>query len=75
MGCTLGRCHAVRDIPRLIALWQAGRLDLEALVTACRPLAEVNQAMDDCAPAAASGPRWRSGDRRLGRLDRIRLVI
>lgn len=50
MGCTLGRSHAVRDIPRLIALWQAGRLDLEALVTACRPLAEVNQAMDACFP-------------------------
>jgi Zn-dependent alcohol dehydrogenase len=47
VGCTLGSCHAVRDIPRLIALWQAGRLDLEALVTARRPIAEINQAMDD----------------------------
>src|SRR5262245_19644288 len=47
MGCTLGSCHAVRDIPRLIALWQAGRLDLDALVTARRPLAEINHAMDD----------------------------
>jgi Zn-dependent alcohol dehydrogenase len=37
----------VRDIPRLIALWQAGRLDLDALVTARRPLGEINQAMDD----------------------------
>ena len=32
----------VREIPRLIALWQAGRLDLEALITARRPLAEIN---------------------------------
>jgi S-(hydroxymethyl)glutathione dehydrogenase / alcohol dehydrogenase len=47
VGCTLGSCHAMRDIPRLIALWQAGRLDLEALVTARRPLAEINQALDD----------------------------
>jgi Zn-dependent alcohol dehydrogenase len=47
LGCTLGSCHSVRDIPRLIALWQAGRLDLEALVTARRPLAEINAAMDD----------------------------
>jgi S-(hydroxymethyl)glutathione dehydrogenase / alcohol dehydrogenase len=47
VGCTLGSCHAVRDIPRLIALWQAGRLDLESLVTARRPLAEVNGALDD----------------------------
>jgi Zn-dependent alcohol dehydrogenase len=47
MGCTLGSCHSIRDIPRLIALWQAGRLDLEALVTARRPLAEINQGLDD----------------------------
>jgi Zn-dependent alcohol dehydrogenase len=47
LGCTLGSCHAVRDIPRLVALWQAGRLDLEGLVTARRPLAEVNAAFDD----------------------------
>ncbi len=47
MGCTLGSCHAMRDIPRLLALWQAGRLDLEALVTARRPLSEINQAMND----------------------------
>ena len=37
----------MRDIPRLVALWQAGRLDLESLVTARRPLAEINTAMDD----------------------------
>jgi S-(hydroxymethyl)glutathione dehydrogenase/alcohol dehydrogenase len=47
LGCALGSCHARRDIPRLIALWQAGRLDLDALVTARRPLAEVDAAMDD----------------------------
>jgi Zn-dependent alcohol dehydrogenase len=43
----LGGSHALREIPRLIALWQAGRLDLEGLVTARRPLAEINQAMSD----------------------------
>jgi len=47
LGCTLGSCHALRDIPRLVALWQAGRLDLDSLVTARRPLAEVNAALDD----------------------------
>jgi Zn-dependent alcohol dehydrogenase len=47
VGCTLGSCHSRRDIPRLIALWQAGRLDLESLVTARRPLAEINVALDD----------------------------
>lgn len=47
LGCALGSCNSVRDIPRLIDLWQAGRLDLEGLITARRPLAEINQAMDD----------------------------
>jgi Zn-dependent alcohol dehydrogenase len=47
IGCTLGSCHALREIPRLVALWQAGRLDLEALITARRPLAEINEAMAD----------------------------
>ncbi len=47
IGCALGSCHSVRDIPRLIALWQAKRLDLEALITARRPLAEINTAFAD----------------------------
>jgi len=47
VGCTLGSCNSVRDIPRLIALWRARRLDLDALVTARRPLAEINLALDD----------------------------
>lgn len=46
-GCLLGSCNSLLEIPRLIALWQAGRLDLEALITGRRPLAEVNEAMDD----------------------------
>jgi len=28
-------------------LWRAGRLDLEGMITARRPLAEINEAMDD----------------------------
>ena len=47
LGCTLGSSNSLRDIPRLVALWQAGRLDLEALVTARRPIEEINAAMDD----------------------------
>ena len=47
LGCTLGSCNSVREIPRLISLWQAGRLDLESLVTARRPLTEINAAFDD----------------------------
>ena len=45
MGCTLGSSNSLREIPRLVALWQAGKLDLEALITARRPLAEINEAM------------------------------
>jgi Zn-dependent alcohol dehydrogenase len=47
MGCLLGSCKALHDIPRFIALWRAGLLDLEGLITARRPLSEVNQALDD----------------------------
>jgi Zn-dependent alcohol dehydrogenase len=47
LGCVLGSCHSLREIPRLIALWQAGRLDLEGLITRRRPLAEINEAMAD----------------------------
>ncbi len=46
-GCVLGSSHALHEIPRLISLWQSGRLDLEALITARRPLAEINEAMND----------------------------
>ncbi len=47
LGCTLGSCNSLLDIPRLVALWRAGRLDLDALITGRRPLSEINQAADD----------------------------
>jgi Zn-dependent alcohol dehydrogenase len=47
LGCVLGGSNSLREIPRLIALWQAGALDLESLITARRPLEEINEAMDD----------------------------
>jgi Zn-dependent alcohol dehydrogenase len=49
MGCFLGSCNSLRDIPRMVAMWRAGQLDLEALVTARRPLAEINDAFADLA--------------------------
>jgi Zn-dependent alcohol dehydrogenase len=49
VGCLLGSSNSLREIPRLIALWQAGRLDLEALVSGQRPLVEINEALADLA--------------------------
>lgn len=46
-GCFLGSSHAPREFPRLLALWRTGKLDLEAMITAVRPLDEVNEAFDD----------------------------
>ncbi len=48
-GCLLGSCNSLREIPRMIELWRAGRLDLEGLITARRPLAEVNEGFADLA--------------------------
>jgi S-(hydroxymethyl)glutathione dehydrogenase / alcohol dehydrogenase len=47
VGCLLGSSNGRRDIPRLLDLWRAGRLDLEGMITARRPLAEVNEALAD----------------------------
>src|SRR5438132_476506 len=47
IGCLLGSCNGRRDIPRLLDLWRAGRIDLEGMITARRPLAEVNEAFAD----------------------------
>lgn len=47
MGTLLGGCNSLREIPRMIELYQNGRLDLEALITSRRPLSEINEAMDD----------------------------
>jgi Zn-dependent alcohol dehydrogenase len=43
----LGSSNSPFEVPRLIGLWAAGRLDLEGMVTGVRPLAEVNDAIDD----------------------------
>ena len=55
LGCTLGSVNSLREIPRLIALWQQGQIDLEALLTHRRPIEEVNEALDDL--RAARGVR------------------
>ncbi len=54
-GTLLGDCNSVRDIPRFLALWRAGRLDLDSLITGRRPLSEINEAISDL--RAAKGVR------------------
>ena len=46
IGCLLGSVHAQRDIPRLLALWRVGRLDLEAMITHRLPLEQTETALD-----------------------------
>ncbi len=45
VGCLLGSVHSQRDIPRLLALWRAGRLDLDGMITARMPLAQTDAAV------------------------------
>ena len=47
LGCLLGSCDSHREVPRLLALWKAGRLDLEGMITSRRPLAEAGAAIAD----------------------------
>ena len=47
LGCMLGSSNALRDLPRFAALWKAGRLDLEGMITVRRPLSEINEAIAD----------------------------
>jgi Zn-dependent alcohol dehydrogenase len=46
IGCLLGSVHAQRDVPKLVALWQAGRLDLDGMITHRLPLDRTQEALD-----------------------------
>jgi S-(hydroxymethyl)glutathione dehydrogenase/alcohol dehydrogenase len=48
-GCSYGSSHPQRDIPRYLAMAQAGSIDLAAMVSAHQPLDNVAQAFDDLA--------------------------
>jgi alcohol dehydrogenase len=47
----MGSAVPARDIPRYIALWRAGRLPVDRLLSGVMPLAQINTALD----ALASG--------------------
>jgi S-(hydroxymethyl)glutathione dehydrogenase/alcohol dehydrogenase len=47
VGCLYGGGNPHWQIPRLVSLWQRGLLDLEAMISTRRPLAEINAGFDD----------------------------
>ena len=51
IGSFLGSCYGKRDIPKLLDLWRAGRLDFEGMITARRPLSAINDAIADLTAA------------------------
>lgn len=53
MGSYMGSSIPSRDIPRYIALWRAGRLPVEKLLTSVSPLEEINELMDKLAQGKA----------------------
>lgn len=53
MGSYMGSSIPTRDIPRYIALWRAGRLPVERLLTSVNPLDRINALMDELAEGRA----------------------
>lgn len=53
MGSYMGSSIPARDIPRYIALWRAGRLPVERLLTSVSPLADINRLLDELASGRA----------------------
>ena len=53
IGSYLGSSVPTRDIPRFVALWRAGRLPVERLVTGEIALEDVNRGMDELADGRA----------------------
>jgi Zn-dependent alcohol dehydrogenase len=47
LGCFMGSTHSIRDVPMFLALWRSGQLDLESLITARRPLDEINLGFEE----------------------------
>jgi alcohol dehydrogenase len=53
MGSYMGSSVPRRDIPRYIALWRAGRLPVDRLMTSVSPLSDINTLLDDLADGRA----------------------
>ncbi len=46
-GCYMGSTNLRNDIPKLVALYQAGKLKLDELITHRFPLEQINEAIDE----------------------------
>ncbi len=53
MGSYMGNAIPSRDIPRYIALWRAGRMPVEKLLSSVSPLSEINALFDELASGTA----------------------
>lgn len=53
IGSYMGNAIPRRDIPRYIALWRAGKLPVERLLTGTAPLSGINAALDELASGRA----------------------
>ncbi|MCH7788914.1 MAG: Zn-dependent alcohol dehydrogenase [Acidobacteria bacterium] len=47
IGTMLGSGHSHHEVPRLVELWRAGRLDLESMITHRHGLDEINDGFDN----------------------------
>ena len=53
-GSYVGSCVPMRDIPRFIALYKQGRLDIDSLLTDTLSLDEINEGFDRLAKGDAA---------------------
>jgi alcohol dehydrogenase len=53
MGSYMGSSIPARDIPAYIALWRAGRLPVDRLLTSVSPLSDINDLFDRLAAGIA----------------------
>ncbi|HEX7873591.1 MAG TPA: alcohol dehydrogenase catalytic domain-containing protein [Sphingobium sp.] len=53
IGSYMGSAIPARDIPRYIAMWRAGRLPVEKLLTSISPMSEINSLLDGLADGSA----------------------
>jgi alcohol dehydrogenase len=52
-GSYMGSTRPQQDIPEMVRLWQEGRLPVEKLISAHRPLNELNEALEALADGSA----------------------